>query len=124
MDCCIAGYGIGKEYIESGDLRPLCTLMGSRSAALPDVPTAEEAGVDGLVVNNLFVLLAPKGTDPAIIEKLNAAIMNVTEENEAYAQAVTDYSGQDAYAVSIADTIQVLDDTRSQFMAISDLLKK
>ena len=43
--------------------------------------------------NNLFVLLAPKGTDPAIIEKLNAAIMNVTEENEAYAQAVTDYSG-------------------------------
>ena len=124
VDCCIAGYGIGKEYIESGDLRPLCTLMGSRSAALPDVPTAEEAGVDGLVVNNLFVLHAPKGTDPAIIEKLNAAIMNVTEENEAYAQAVTDYSGQDAYALSIADTIQVLDDTRSQFMAISDLLKK
>lgn len=124
VDCCIAGYGIGKEYIESGDLRPLCTLMGSRSAALPDVPTAEEAGVEGLVINNLFVLLAPKGTDSAVIEKLNAAIMKITAENQEYAQAVTDYSGQNAYALSVADTIQVLDDTRSQFMAISDLLKK
>lgn len=124
VDCCIAGYGIGKEYIESGELRPLCTLMGSRSEALPDVPTAEEAGVEGLVINNLFLFLAPKGTDPEIIEKFNAAIRKITDENEEYAAAVTAYSGQDVYALSVEDTIAVLDKTRDQFMAISDMLKK
>lgn len=123
VDASIAGYGIGKEYIESGDLRPLCTLMGSRSAALPDVPTAEEAGVEGLVINNLFLLLAPKGTNPAIIEKLNNAIMKITTENQEYRAAVTKYSGQDAYALSVNDTIKVLNTTKAQFMAISDLLK-
>jgi len=124
VDCCIAGYGIGKEYIESGDLRPLCTLMGSRSKALPDVPTAEEAGVDGLVINNLFLLLAPKGTNPAIIGKINSAILKITNEDEEYAAATTKYSGQNAYALNVQDTINILDSTRSQFMEISDLLKK
>jgi tripartite-type tricarboxylate transporter receptor subunit TctC len=124
VDCCIAGYGIGKEYIESGDLRPLCTLMGSRSAALPDVPTAVEAGVPGLVINNLFLFLAPKGTDPAIIEKFNSAILKITSENKEYAASVTRYSGQEAYALNVADTVDILDATRNQFMAISDLLRK
>ncbi|MDY4609062.1 MAG: tripartite tricarboxylate transporter substrate binding protein [Sphaerochaetaceae bacterium] len=124
VDCCIAGYGIGKEYIESGDLRPLCTLMGSRSAALPDVPTAVEAGVPGLVVNNLFLLLAPKGTDVAIIEKFNDAILKVINENKDYAASVTKYSGQDAYALNVSDTVEVLNATRDQFMSISDLLRK
>jgi len=124
VDSTIAGYGIGKEYIESGDLRPLCTLMGSRSAALPDVPTAVEAGVEGLVINNLFLLLAPKGTDPMIVEKMNAAVMKISAENSTYQNAVTAYSGQSAYALSVADTIKVLDETRDQFMAISELLKK
>lgn len=124
VDCSIAGYGIGKEYIQSGTLRPLCTLMGSRSVVLPDVPTAEESGVNGLVINNLFVLLAPKGTDPAIIEKMNKAIMKITSENTDYAEAVTKYSGQQAYALNTKDTIDILEKTRSQFMAISDLLRK
>jgi len=124
VDCAIAGYGIGKEYIESNDLRPLCTLMGSRSVALPDVPTAEEAGAPGLVINNLFVLLAPKGTDSAIIEKLNAAIIKITKENVEYQEAVTAYSGQPAYALSVSDTIAVLDATKEQFMNISHLLRK
>lgn len=123
VDACIGGYGIGKEYIESGDLRPLCTLMGSRSAALPDVPTAEEAGVDGLVINNLFLILAPKGTDPAIIEKFNEAIRNVTENSKEYQEAVTNYSGQPAYALSVEDTIKELDTQREQFLGISELLK-
>lgn len=123
IDACIGGYGIGKEYIESGDLRPLCTLMGARSAALPDVPTAEEAGVEGLVINNLFVVLAPKGTDPAIIEKFNTAIRNVTENNVEYQEAVTNYSGQPSYALNVEDTIKELDTQREQFMAISEYLK-
>lgn len=123
VDLCSAGYGIGKEYIDSGDLRPLCTLMGSRSAALPDVPTAEESGVEGLVINNLFLILAPKGTDPAIIQKFNSAIQKVTADQKEYGEAVTQYSGQPAYALNVEDTIAELEKQRKQFMAISDSLK-
>lgn len=123
VDACIAGYGIGKEYIESGDLRPLCTLMGERSAALPDVPTAEESGVEGLVINNLFLIVAPKGTDPAIVERFNEAIMKVVSENEKLKSGITNYSGQPAYALSVADTVAELEKQKQQFMNISDLLK-
>lgn len=123
IDACIGGYGIGKEYIESGALRPLCTLMGTRSAALPDVPTAQEAGVEGLEINNLFLILAPKGTDPAVIETFNQAIRTVTETHEEYRSAVENYSGQKAYALSVEDTIKELDKQREQFMAISEYLR-
>ena len=75
VDIADAGYGIGKEYIESGDLRPLCTLMGSRSEALPDVPTAKECGFDNVELNNLFLIVAPKGTDEAIRQKFADAII-------------------------------------------------
>ena len=122
VDCCIAGYGIGKEYIESGALRPLCTLMANRSAALPDVPTADESGAPGLIINNLFVILAPKGTNPEIIEKFNAAICKVVNENESYRESVYQYSGQEAYALSVDDTIAALEETKNQFMAYSDLV--
>lgn len=122
VDCCIAGYGIGKEYIESGDLRPLCTLMAERSLALPDVPTANESGAEGLIINNLFVLLAPKGTNPEVIEKFNAAITKVITENQDYRDSVFQYSGQEAYVLSVEETKQALSDTRDQFMAYSDLI--
>lgn len=123
VDICSAGYGIGKEYIESGELRPLCTLMGSRSAALPDVPTAVESGVENLEINNLFLILAPKGTDAAIIGKFNQAIQKITAESTEYQEAVTKYSGQPAYAMSVEDTTAELNKQRDQFMAISDDLK-
>ena len=42
--------------------------MGNRSAGMPDVPTAQEAGVEELVINTMYVALAPKGTDPKIVE--------------------------------------------------------
>lgn len=123
VDAAIAGYGIGKEYIESGDLRPLCTLMSSRSAAEPNIPTAIEAGVSNLAVDHLFVILAPKGTDPSIIEKLNTAIMKITEQDQEYGDAIINYSGQEAFAMSVTDTIAQLKTQREKFMALSDLLQ-
>ena len=49
-------------------------LGAKRAPALPDVPTIAEAGfpdVQGVTFNGLF---APKGTPPAVVEKLSAAI--------------------------------------------------
>ena len=58
--------------VQSGDLKPLAIAAKSRSATLPDVPTAAEAGLAGFESAAWFALLAPRGTPKAIVDKLNA----------------------------------------------------
>jgi tripartite-type tricarboxylate transporter receptor subunit TctC len=64
--------GAVTEHVRSGRLRGLAVSSASRAAALPDVPTLEEAGLRGLVATGWHGLVAPAGTDPAIIARLNA----------------------------------------------------
>ena len=61
--------------VKAGKLRALAVTTKVRSPQLPDVPSVEEAGsLPGYDINTWDALLAPKGTPPAVIEKLNAAI--------------------------------------------------
>jgi len=48
-----------------------------RSSVLPDVPTTEEAGYKGSGYDYWAGMLAPAGTPPAVIEKLNKAVVEV-----------------------------------------------
>ncbi len=64
-------------HIKSGALRPLAVALPSRSASLPDVPTAAEAGLPDFVVTSMFGLMAPAKTPPAIVAKLTAALEKV-----------------------------------------------
>jgi len=52
----------------------------SRLNTLPDVPTAEEAGLKGFELNIRHGLWAPKGTPPAIVQKLSAALKIALKE--------------------------------------------
>jgi tripartite-type tricarboxylate transporter receptor subunit TctC len=61
-------------HIQDGQLRPLAVTSEKRFALLPDVPTMIESGVDGFVVSSFEGVVAPAGTPPAIVAKLNAAI--------------------------------------------------
>jgi len=58
-------------YVKDGRLRALAVLDSKRSSAMPEVPTAAQAGYP-IVAVNWYVLLAPAGTPRAIVEKLNA----------------------------------------------------
>ncbi len=60
--------------INAGQVRALATTGTKRSAVLPDVPTANEAGVPGYEATIWLGLMAPAGTPKPIIDKLNAAI--------------------------------------------------
>ncbi|MBV8838252.1 MAG: tripartite tricarboxylate transporter substrate binding protein [Alphaproteobacteria bacterium] len=60
--------------ILAGGVRPLAIAAESRSAALPDIPTFRELGVDYLS-GTWFGLLAPARTPPHVISKLNAAVL-------------------------------------------------
>jgi tripartite-type tricarboxylate transporter receptor subunit TctC len=60
--------------IKSGQLRALAVTAGKRLAALPDVPTAAEAGLKGFESAAWFGFLAPRGTPKAAIDLLNREI--------------------------------------------------
>jgi tripartite-type tricarboxylate transporter receptor subunit TctC len=60
-------------HIQSGKLRPLAVTNAKRSPKLPDVPTVIEAGFPKLEATFWLGVVAPAGTPPAIVNKLNAA---------------------------------------------------
>ena len=57
---------------EQATLRFLAQSSETRSATLPDVPTFQEAGFKGLVLDQWFGVFVPAGTPPDIIARLNA----------------------------------------------------
>ena len=62
-------------HIKAGKLRALATTGHRRAAQLPDVPTLAEAGVSGYSAYVWMGLLAPRGTPPAIIERLQRELV-------------------------------------------------
>ena len=65
-----------------GQVRALATTGKTRSAVLPDVPTADEAGVSGYEATIWLGLMAPKGTPQSIIDKLNTAVNDAIKRPE------------------------------------------
>ena len=69
-------------HIKAGKLRALAVTGAKRSPQLPDVPTVMESGVPGFEAYVWMGLLAPKGTPPAIVDRLYrelAAVLATTE---------------------------------------------
>ncbi|WAI86188.1 MULTISPECIES: Bug family tripartite tricarboxylate transporter substrate binding protein [Achromobacter] len=73
-------------YIKGGKLRPLAVTTAARSPALPDVPTMAEAGVKGYEASSWFGLLAPAGTPPAIVEKIQRDVAAALQQAPVRAQ--------------------------------------
>src|SRR4051794_19558397 len=60
--------------VAENQVRALATTGNARSAVLPNVPTAGEAGVAGYEATIWLGLMAPAGTPKPVIDKLNAAV--------------------------------------------------
>ena len=61
-------------HVRAGRLRALAVTDSHRSKLLPDVPTLDEAGVKGFYFVQWLALLAPAGTPPEIVGRLNQAL--------------------------------------------------
>lgn len=68
--------------IRGGQMRGLVVTGKERSAAVPDIPTADEAGIPGVDVEQWWSILAPAGTPADIVEKLNADINAILSTQE------------------------------------------
>jgi tripartite-type tricarboxylate transporter receptor subunit TctC len=66
-------------FIRSGQFRALAVTGATRSPQLPDVPTMAEAGIKDMVVTAWFGFVAPAGTPPAIVDKIQQATKKVLE---------------------------------------------
>jgi tripartite-type tricarboxylate transporter receptor subunit TctC len=69
--------------IRGGGVRVLAVLAEQRSPALPDVPSAPEAGIPGVVHEEFFPILAPKGTPPEVVAGLGAAFRSAIQQSSA-----------------------------------------
>ena len=70
-------------HVEGGRLRALAVATQARSPLLPGVPTTAESGYPKLIASFWSGLLAPAGTPPNIVQKLNAAINEILKSKEA-----------------------------------------
>ena len=66
---------------KAGTLRLLAQSTERRSPTLPDVPTYQEAGITGLVLDQWVGVLMPAGTPPSIAARLNAEINKALAES-------------------------------------------
>ena len=86
-----------KPHVESGRLRALGVSTVKRSALMPQVPTIAET-VPGYEVLNWWGVLAPAGTPPAIVTKLNAALVGMLRDPDV--QEVLAREGMEAVGTS------------------------
>ena len=74
------------QHVKGGKLKALAVSTVKRSAAFPDVPTMQEAGVPDFEVDSWYAMLVPAKTPKAIIDKLNKALNTVLAEPAIRAQ--------------------------------------
>jgi tripartite-type tricarboxylate transporter receptor subunit TctC len=73
-------------HVTSGTLRPLAVSRIKRSSLFPDLPTLDEAGVKGFNLDTWAGLVAPTGTPPEVVKKLNGALRKIIDSPEVQAK--------------------------------------
>ena len=82
----ISGIGTTLPQVKGGKLKGLAVTGAKRSPLAPEIPTVVESGIN-FVATTWYGVLAPAGTPPAIIARLNAASRSLLEDAEVKAQA-------------------------------------
>jgi tripartite-type tricarboxylate transporter receptor subunit TctC len=79
--------------IQAGKLNAIAVCAPERLAAIPNVPTAAEAGLPGLDVVLYYGLAAPAGTPRPIIERLNKELRAIVTSDEVRNRLISDGGG-------------------------------
>lgn len=82
MPLMVGSPTVALPQVKAGKARVLAVSSNTRFSALPDAPTADEAGVPGFDVRSWTGLAAPKGTPKAIIDRLHAEVVKALQSAE------------------------------------------
>ena len=74
-----ADFTTAMPHVAAGTLRPLAITRIKRSALYPELPTMDEAGIKGFNLDAWAGLVAPAGTPPDVVAKLNAALRPIID---------------------------------------------
>jgi tripartite-type tricarboxylate transporter receptor subunit TctC len=66
-------------FAKSGRLRILAVTSAKRLAAFPEVPTFEESGIPGMIVEHWWGVMAPAGVPQPVLEKLRREIIKAVD---------------------------------------------
>lgn len=70
------------QFVKAGKLKALAVSTTKRSAAFPDVPTMQEAGVPDFDVDSWYAVFVPAKTPKPAVDRLNRVINTVVKEPE------------------------------------------
>jgi tripartite-type tricarboxylate transporter receptor subunit TctC len=101
------GISVLLPLIKTGQLRALAVTSATRSPLLPDVPTMIESGFPGFTTSAWTGLLAPAGTPPEVIGKLNGAVNTALQTAEM--KAALDRLAGDALGGSPQELTRVIE---------------
>jgi tripartite-type tricarboxylate transporter receptor subunit TctC len=87
VKCAFLGPTALIAHHRAGAIKILAQSSGKRAPTLPDIPTLEESGYKGLVLEAWYAAFAPPGTPKELVEKMNAA----------FAKSLTDQSVLDGF---------------------------
>lgn len=69
-------------HIKGGKIRALAVAAEKRHPLIPDVPTFEELGIKGMIMNAWYGVAAPAGTPAAVVAKVNQAVEHALKSGE------------------------------------------
>jgi tripartite-type tricarboxylate transporter receptor subunit TctC len=105
IDFMLAALSIVKGNVQAGKLHMICVGSNHRSSEFPDVPTLSESGAPGFEAKSWFGLVAPAGTPPDVIKKINRDVTRV----------ISDRAFAEKYLA--AQGLESITDTPEQFAA-------
>ena len=77
IEVVMSGLFTVTQALKAGQIKALFVTSARRSPLFPEIPTAQEVGFPGFVADEWWGILAPKGTPPAVVAKLNAEITHI-----------------------------------------------
>jgi len=82
----LADFTTAMPHVNAGTVRSIAVSRIRRSALFPDLPTMDEAGIKGFNLDTWAGLVAPAGTPPEVIAKLNSALRPIIDSPDVQAR--------------------------------------
>jgi tripartite-type tricarboxylate transporter receptor subunit TctC len=121
VDAMIVSTGLIAAQAKSGNLRVLANAGSKRSPLLPDVPTFREVGVANFYPSSWFALLAPTGTPPEVVQKLNTAVNKILKDDSLKASLFDKFSLEAMGGTAESLKALIRSDTERMVPVVKDL---
>jgi len=121
IDLTAITFGAVQDYAATGQMSVLGQPNAEPNPLLGDIPTFKAQGID-FVMDKPYIVAFPKGTDPAIVEKMATVMKEITELPE-YAKDLEQGFKQPVSFYHTEDAIAHLHEIRTDYLQYQDLLR-